>query len=123
VTLPLPEVLGCYCDVGFMPPIAAMHLRWPAEIAAIEHAWRLPNGDPLVACLPKRFGVRIIRQAEDAYVVALMWDAIYYQWYSLRRAELLPSLLAPLLAAMHTNLEYLLDQPWFPPPSPLSSAA
>ena len=121
--LPLPEVLCCYCDVGFMPPIAAMHLRWPADLAAFERTWRLPNGEMLIACLPRRFGVRILRQAENAYVVALMWDAMYHQWFSLRRAEVLASLLAPLLASMDTNLEYILDQPLLPPRSPLSSAA
>ena len=121
--LPLPEVLGCYCDVGFTPPIATMQLRWPAEVAEIEQTWRLPNGGPHVALLPKRFGVRILRQAEDAYVVALMWDATYHQWFSLRRAEVLASVLAPLLASMDTKLEHILDQPLLPPRTPLSSAA
>ena len=121
--LPLPEVLACYCDIGFIPPLAAMHLRWPAEIASIEQSWRLPNGDALVACLPQRFGVRILRQSDDAYAIALMWDASYHQWFSLRRAEVLASVLAPLLASMDTKLEYILDQPLLPPRTPLSSAA
>ena len=121
--LPLPEVLGCYCDIGFTPPIAAMQLRWPAQVGAVEQTWRLPNGGPLVACLPGRFGVRILRQAEDAYVVALLWDANCHQWFSLRRAEVLASVLAPLLASMDTNLEAILDQPLLPPRTPISSAA
>ena len=102
--LPLPEVLGCYCDIGFTPPIAAMQLRWPAQVGAVEQTWRLPNGGPLVACLPGRFGVRILRQAEDAYVVALLWDANCHQWFSLRRAEVLASVLAPLLASMDPEI-------------------
>ena len=121
--LPLPEVLGCYCDVGFMPPIAAMQLRWPEEVAALEATWRLPNGEPLVARLPRRFGVRILRQAEDAYVVALVWDALYRQWFSLRRAEVRASVLGPLLAAMDTKLEDILDQPLVPAWTPLEEAA
>ena len=121
--LPLPEVLGCYCDIGFTPPIAAMQLRWPAQVGAVEQTWRLPNGGPLVACLPHRFGVRIMRQAEDAYIVALLWDAHCHQWFSLRRAEVLASVLAPLLASMDTNLEAILDQPLLPPKTPISSAA
>ena len=121
--LPLPEVLGCYCDPGFTPPIAAMQLRWPAQAGAVEQTWKLPNGETLIGCLPQRFGVRILRQAEDAYVVALLWDADCRQWFSLRRAEILGSALAPLLASMDTNLEYILDQPLLPPRTPISSAA
>ena len=64
-------MISRHFDPGFTPPIAALQLRWPAEVAAIEQPWRLPKGEALPARPPERFGVRVLRQAEDAYVVWL----------------------------------------------------
>ena len=110
MTLPSPQVAACYFDVGFVPPLAAMQLSWPADAPAQSH-WTLPNGESLTGPPPGRFGVRIRRQAEDAYAVTLLWDSTYRQWYSLRRRELQASSLGPVLAALGTPLDSLLDQP------------
>ena len=58
-----PEVRSCYFDIGFIPPLAAMELAWPAEVAFEAQPWLLPSGETLIACLPRRFGIRIFRQA------------------------------------------------------------
>lgn len=110
MTLPTPQVSACYFDVGFVPPLAATELLWPAT-APREQTWTLPNGETLVGPPPRRFGVRVRRQAEDAYAVTLLWDTTYRQWFSLRRRELLESSLGAVLAALGTPLEYVLDQP------------
>ncbi len=120
--LPVPHVATCYFDIGFVPPLAAMELRWPEPPAEPRH-WTLPSGEVLAGPLPARFGVRVRRQADDAYAVTLVWDSAYRQWYSLRRRELLASSLGPVLAALGTPLEHLLDQPVGPPDRPLPSAA
>jgi len=60
---------------------------------------------------PQRFGVSIQRRDEDSYAVRLLWDRTCFIWSSLARAQLLTSALAPLLAAMGTDLWCLLDQP------------
>ncbi|MBY0228778.1 MAG: hypothetical protein K2W96_05815 [Gemmataceae bacterium] len=106
--LPQPHVVGCYFDIGFVPPLAAMQLRWGDDA---ERDWPLPLGEQLRGTLPERFGVLIRRQAEDSYAVTLMWDSTYRQWYSLRRRELEGSALPAVLAALGTPLAYLLDQP------------
>lgn len=109
--LPQPEIVSCYSDVGFIPPITAMLLRWPAEAGAVVSTWRMPGGERFDSPPPRRFAVRICRQFDDAYAVTFLWDAIYRQWFSLRRAEILGSALAPVLTAMGRSLDQLLDQP------------
>jgi hypothetical protein len=121
--LPQPELLGCYSDLGFTPPLAAMQLRWPGAIGEALQQWTLPRGETLHGTLPKRFGLLIRRQAEDAYAVSLVWDSNCKQWFSLRREELLGSALKPILAVLGTHLEYLLDQPVGAPDHTLPSAA
>ena len=123
VTLAAPEVIGCYFDIGFIPPIAAMLLRWPEPVASAQHSWPLPGGEVLQSPLPRRFGVRLRRQAEDAYNLALVWDSTYRQWFSLRRQEVQASAIAPILAALGTGLGHLLDQPVGEPDQPLHGAA
>lgn len=108
MTLPQPEVVGCYFDIGFMPPIAAMLLRWAEESA---EDWSLPAGEAVHGPLPRRFGVRVRRQDEDAYNLTLVWDSTYRQWFSLRRHEIVGTAVEPILAALGTPLAYLLDQP------------
>jgi hypothetical protein len=110
MTLPSPQVVASSFDVGFVPPLAAVQLVWPAD-APSQDPWTLPNGEQLTGPPPGRFGVRIRRQAEDAYAVTLLWDSTYRQWYSLRRRELQASSLGAVLAALGTPLESLLDQP------------
>jgi hypothetical protein len=108
MTLPAPQVCGSYFDVGFVPPLAAMQLAWPDSAS---RTWTLPNGESIQGPPPVRFGLRIRRQAEDAYAVTLLWDTTYRQWFSLRRRELLNSSLGTILAALGTPLEGVLDQP------------
>lgn len=121
MSLPAPQIAGCYFDIGFVPPLAAMNLCWPAD--AGERDWRLPGGEVLRDRPPARFGVRVRRQDEDAYAVTLLWGPVYRQWFSLRRREVLDSALGEMLAALGTPLAYLLDQPVGGPDRPLPSAA
>jgi hypothetical protein len=121
--LPSPQIVACYFDIGFVPPLAAMQLKWPAEVASSEHPRVLPGGEVLLDRLPERFGVRVRRQDEDAYAVTLLWGSTYRQWFSLRRKEIQGSALGELLLAMGTPLSYLLDQPVGGPDRPLPSAA
>jgi hypothetical protein len=110
-TLPEPEVLRCYFEESFTPHLPAMCLRWPDAEAAHERLWELPEGVSLLGPPPARFGVSIRRLAEDSYAVRLLWDRSAFQWKALSRAQLLTSALAPLLAALGTEIWYLLDQP------------
>ena len=100
-----------------------MQLRWPGDISDALAEWALPRGETLHGTLPKRFGLLIRRQAEDAYAVSLVWDSNCKQWFSLRRQELTASALAPILAVLGTRLEYLLDQPVGAPDHTLPSVA
>lgn len=112
ITLPEPQVLRCYFDESVTPHLPAMCLRWNSEPAsAAACTWGLPGGVNLMGPLPERFGVSIRRTAQDAYDVRLLWARTYLAWRSLPRAELLDSALAPLLAALGTDLWYLLEQP------------
>ena len=111
-TLPAPEVVRCYFDDGFEPPLPAMALRWDADSpAAEEQAWELPEDVTITGPAPRRFGVTIGRRGPDTYAVRLLWDHTGLTWRALTRAQLLRSGLAPLLEALGTDLWYLLDQP------------
>lgn len=118
-----PRVLSCYLDGGFVPPLAAMQLAWPEDAADAELLWALPGGELHRGRLPRRFGLRVRRQAEDAYSITLLWDCVTRQWFSLRRRDLLSTALCGLLARMGTRLEDLLDQPVGSPDIPVPSAA
>lgn len=122
VTLPAPTVVGCYFDIGFIPPLAAMRLRWeggPGE----NRDWDFPLGERIHEPLPDRFGLLVRRQAEDSYAVTLLWGATYRQWFSLRRREVEATSLGLLLDALGTSLKYLLDQPVGEKAQGLSGAA
>jgi hypothetical protein len=110
--LPQPEVVRCYFDDSFHPRLPAMCLRWDADNGqGLERLWELPDGVCLAGPPPKHFGVSIQRRGADGYSVRLLWNHTGLTWSSLTRAELLTSALAPLLAAMGTDLWHLLDQP------------
>jgi hypothetical protein len=83
----------------------------------------LPCGEMLQGTPPRRFGLLIRRQAEDAYAVSLVWDSTCRQWFSLRRHEVSASALGLVLAALGTQLDYLLDQPVGSPERSLTTAA
>jgi hypothetical protein len=118
-TLPAPRIVACYFDIGFVPPLAAMQLAWPADQG--DQRWTLPSGETFSSPPPARFGLHVRRQADDAYAVTLLWDSTYRQWFSLRRREMLASSLGVVLAALGTPIEYLLDQPVGPPDRPLGA--
>jgi hypothetical protein len=119
--LPSPEIVRCFFDDAVHPHLPAMSLRWPEEDA--ERIWELPEGVAITGPAPTRFGVRICRLDEDTYGVTLLWDRTCLTWESLRRDELLNCDLYPLLAALGTDLWYLLDQPVsHEPPTPPRAA-
>ncbi len=111
-SLPAPEVIGCYIDKGFQPPLAAMCLRWdPNAPGSAERHWYLPEGVCLTGPAPAHFGITIHRRGADAYAVRVLWNTTCLSWAGLTRVQLLTCALAPLLRAMGTDLWYLLDQP------------
>jgi hypothetical protein len=109
--LPAPEVLRCYFDEAFEPHLPAMCLRWGESQARSGQFWHLPEGVILTGPAPRRFGVSIQRLADDSYAVRLLWDRTCLIWLALTRRQLADSALEPLLAALGTDLWYLLDQP------------
>src|SRR5437868_14680626 len=110
-TLSAPEVLECYFDRSFDLHLPSMSLRWGRSRAANERLWYLPEGICLSGSPPERFGLHVERRDADAYSVRLLCNQTSLSWSSLTRAQLMTSALAPLLAAMGTDLWYLLDQP------------
>jgi hypothetical protein len=123
-TLPAPEVVRCYFDDGFDPPLPAMVLRWDEGTpAAGEQVWELPEEVRVAGPAPRRFGVTLRRRGADTYAVRLIWDGTCLSWRALTRAQVLRSALAPLLEALGTDLWYLLDQPVQDEPAPPASAA
>lgn len=108
--LPPAEVLRSFFDEqGARLPVLC--LRWPAAVAAAERLWELPEGVTLVGPPPQRFGFSARRLGESSYAVRLLWDSTCLSWASLSRMQLLTSALAPLLAALGSDLWCLLDQP------------
>lgn len=107
-TLPAPEVVRCYFDPTFDPHLPAMCLCWED---AEEGLWELPEGVRFSGQPPRQFGIRIQRRDEDSYAVHLLWDRTCLTWLDLTRGQLLASDLDALLAALGTDLWYLLDQP------------
>jgi len=110
--LPAAEVLRCYFDDALEPHLPAMDLRWgAAEYCSSDQVWDLPEGVRLFGPAPRRFGISIQRLADDAYSVRLLWDRTCLIWLSLSRRQLFDCDLEPLLAALGTDLWYLLEQP------------
>jgi hypothetical protein len=111
-TLPEPEVLRSFFDDHPDVRLPALSLRWGnGDGALLERLWELPEGVTLFGPPPRRFGLAVDRHGRDSYRVRLLWDQTRLSWTSLSRAQLLTSSLAPLLAALGTDLWALLDQP------------
>jgi len=121
--LPAPEVLHCYFDDRFDPHLPAMRLRWEEGARAVHRVWQLPEGLCFQGPAPESFGISIQRLGPDAYNVRILWDQSAWSWVSLTRGQVLGSALVPLLAALGTDLWYLLEQPLPAPGSPPLSAA
>jgi hypothetical protein len=110
--LPEPEVVGCYFEEGFQPHLPAMCLDWKGNAAALSsRPWLLPNGSSLTGPAPVRFGIEIHRRSWDGYAVRLVWNETCFEWSNLMRKQLLNCCFGAILAAMGTDLLYLLDQP------------
>lgn len=109
-TLPAPEAVRCYFDTTFEPHLPVMCLRWRMDDTEEEPVWQLPEGVRFSG-LPRHFGIRIQRRSANSYAVRLLWDRTRLTWLDLTRDQLLDSDLDPLLAALGTDLWYLLDQP------------
>jgi hypothetical protein len=123
-SLPAPEVVRCYFDDAFEPPLSAMALRWGSGSAELsERLWHLPEDVTVFGPPPRRFGVSIRRFAADSYGVRLLWDSTSLAWKSLSRVQLLGCSLTPLLASMGTDLLGLLDQPIHRPERTLRAVA
>jgi hypothetical protein len=120
-TLIAPDILCSYFDESFEPPLPAMCLHWDTEEAG-EETWELPEGVAVTGPPPRRFGIDFRRQGSDAYAVRLLWDRTRLTWPAASREQLLGSALAPLLAALGTDLWCLLDQPLPDEPVPLRAA-
>jgi hypothetical protein len=110
--LPIPEVIRCYFDEQFDPHLPAMYLQWGvANLDLLAQVWQLPDGVSLDGPPPQRFGISIQRIGDDAYAVRLLWNRICFVWMPVERLQLTESSLGPLLSALGTDLDYLLDQP------------
>jgi hypothetical protein len=109
--LPAPDVVACQFDPGFVPPLGVLRVDWPAIPGASPATWRLPGGVELCGPPPQVFGVELVRWDEDAYAVHLAWDGARFSWSGLRREQVLNTALRTVLAALGTDLAYLLDQP------------
>jgi hypothetical protein len=109
--LPTHEVVRCYFDTNFEPRLPVMCLRWDEDDTNWdEHIWELPEGARFNGPPPRQFGIRVQRQALDAYSVNLLWNRTCLNWLNLSREQLLNGDLDGLLSALGTDLWYLLDQ-------------
>jgi hypothetical protein len=122
-TLPEPDVLDCDFDDQFAPALAAMTLRWPGDAAVDEDVWFLPQGVHLTGRAPVRFGLRVRRCGLDTYALSLLWDTTRLSWPNVTRDDVVNGSLPSILAALRTDLAYLLDQPIASSPNELLNAA
>jgi hypothetical protein len=106
--LPAPDVVSCRFDGGFAPALAVLCLEWPTLAV---RPWRLPGGWAATAPPPTRFGVRVLRARPDDYSVCVVWDEFALRIASTTARELRDSSLSGLLAALGSDLEYILAQP------------
>jgi hypothetical protein len=110
--LPKPEVVRCFFEQSFDTPLAAMELRWdPDGHGVAERAWHLPDSVMLKGPAPERFGIMIHRHGADSYQVRVAWNRLCLSWDGLSRVQIMTSSLAIVLAALGTDLWYLLSQP------------
>jgi hypothetical protein len=110
--LPKPDIVRCFFERSFEPPLSAMELRWDADAPGVaEHTWYLPDGVVLKGPAPRRFGVTIHRQSKNSYHVRVLWNRLSLSWDDLTRLQIMTSSLAVVLSALGTDLWYLLEQP------------
>ena len=110
--LPRPEVLRCFFDRQCEPHLSAMDLDWNSDATGTaERIWYFPGQLTIKGPPPHRFGVTVLRLADDAYAVRVLWNEQTLTWGKLRRTQIMTSALAPVLKALDTDLWYLLQQP------------
>src|SRR5262245_22687069 len=81
---PEAEVVRCFVDPGFSPPLCGMVIRWPTGDSEGEaRQWELPGGLTLFRPAPERFGILTERWSADAYAVCLLWDSLNLRWPAL----------------------------------------
>jgi hypothetical protein len=121
--LPKPEIVRRYVEDFFHRSAPVLSLRWPEHTASSEKLWELPDGVNIVGAPPERFGFHLQRSGRDAYSVRVLWNQTCLSWEDQSRMQLLSSALAPLLAALGTDLWCLLEQPMRSGQQPLTRAA
>lgn len=109
-----PRIICCRFDADFEPHIPAMDLDWQDTPLAEKRVWNLPSGLQFVGGPPQRFGIEVLRLATDSYQLRVLWNQTCLQWSRLQRHEILGTSLTEVLAALGTDLSYLLDQPVLP---------
>lgn len=110
--LPKPDVVRCFFDQTFDPPLPAMELRWdPDSAGAFERVWQLPDSVMIKGPAPRRFGVTIHRLGDNAYKVRVLWNGICMHWDELTRRQIMTSCLTLVLGSLGTDVWDLLEQP------------
>jgi hypothetical protein len=103
--LPTPEIVRCFHDL--FSGLPAMELRWPTSA---DRAWHLPDDVMLIGPAPNVFGVTVHRLESDTFLVKCLWNVREYVWPNLTGDAIRESSLAPILAALDTDLDCLLGQ-------------
>jgi hypothetical protein len=110
--LPKPDVVRCFFEQTFEPPLPAMELRWdPDSAGAFDRVWHLPENVTIKGPAPQRFGVTIHRLGDNSYKVRVLWNRLCLNWDELTRRQIMTSSLALILGSLGTDVWYLLDQP------------
>lgn len=108
-SLPAPDVVSCFLDDTFNPPLSANSLRWSEGLGAM--LWQLPEDVSLYGPPPSRFGMRVTRVAADTFEVRVLWDSTRFTWTSLSRMQILTCALSTVLGAQGNDLRAMLGQP------------
>ena len=107
-----PRIVRCLFDHSLEPHLVALELDWQGTPwAAGQRTWTLPGGWQYVGGPPRRFAIDVVRLAANSYRVRLVWNQVQVQWSQLERHQILHTSLSEVLAALGTDLAYLLDQP------------
>lgn len=107
------EQVPFYADQNSCPRLAAMSLEWTGRTDEVNNdkTWAMPLGAVLVGPMPKRFGIQLLRMAEDSYLLNLVWDRTAMAWTGLKRDEIRACCLGDLLLDLGSDLDYMLEQP------------
>jgi hypothetical protein len=110
-----PGIVCCQFDNAFQPHLLAMELDWrDSDWATTSRTWVLFEGLQFIGPAPRRFGMELLRHGVDAFSLRMLWNNTRLAWPDLKRGQITHTSLGELLAAMGTDLNYLLDQPIIP---------